>query len=153
MFRSLKIDPEGPMDTKLLSLWTKPLHFQNDFKRLYKPYKEKPNLSKMEVKALTELMNNKHIVIKPADKGSAVVVLGRDQYIKEVYRQLNNNTYYKKLSEPIYLQTVPMVQDILDRLQKDKFITGKQKTYLKGETQPRPRGFYILPKIHKEPNT
>jgi len=113
---------------------------REDIKRLYKPCKEKPHLSKLEVKALTELMNNKHIVIQPADKGSAVVVLGRDQYITEVNRQLNNKTYYKKLTDPIYLQTVPRVQDILDRLQKDKFITAKQKT----STRTLTHGQYLL---------
>ncbi|KAK2808422.1 hypothetical protein Q5P01_000626 [Channa striata] len=121
------------------------------FKQYFRSYREKPNLSQEEVKALRELMRNRHIVIKPADKGSVVVILSRQQYIAEVSRQLQDNMYYKKLEEPIYLETVPMVHDILDKLKRKKFITGNQNKYLKGEIEPRSRRFYILPKIHKAP--
>ncbi len=41
----------------------------------YKPkYPKRPNLSNEEKIALRKLQNNPNIVIKPADKGSAVVV-------------------------------------------------------------------------------
>lgn len=117
----------------------------------FKVVKRAPNLSVREVKALRELMGNKTIVIKPADKGSAVVILSREQYVTEVKRQLSDSIYYKKLKEPIYLQTIPMVSRILDELYNKRVINKKQSSYLKGEGQPRPRRFYILPKIHKEP--
>lgn len=117
----------------------------------FKVVKRAPNLSVREVKALRELMGNKTIVIKPADKGSAVVILSREQYVTEVKRQLSDGIYYKKLKEPIYLQTIPMVSRILDELYNKRVINKKQSSYLKGEGQPRPRRFYILPKIHKEP--
>lgn len=124
---------------------------QKDLNKYFKSYKEKPNLSQEEEETLRELMHNKQIVIKPADKGSAVVILGRDQYIMEAYRQLHDQKYYTKLREPIYLQTVPMVHRILDDLYKKKFINQKQRQYLKGDLEPRPRKFYMLPKIHKQP--
>ncbi len=121
------------------------------FKKHYKSIREKFNISLQEVKALRELTNTKHIVIKPADKGSAVVILSREQYILEVERQLNDSVYYKKLEKPIYMDTIPMVVDILDTLKKKKFINSKQRQYLIGNVQPRERRFYILPKIHKDP--
>lgn len=124
---------------------------EQEFRKHFRSFREEPNLSQDEVTALRELMRNRHIVIKPADKGSAVVILSRDQYIMEVNRQLNDKIYYRKLKEPIYLQTIPLVNDILNKLHKNKFISAKQKTYLKGSKQPRPRRFYILPKIHKDP--
>lgn len=77
---------------------------QKDFNKHFKLHMEKSNLSEEEEEvALWELMQNRHIVIKPADKGSAVVTLSRDQYVLEVNRQLQDTTYYKKLSKPIYL--------------------------------------------------
>ena len=103
--------------------------------------------------ALSELKTNKHIVIKPADKGSAVVILDRDQYILEVDRQLNDTIYYKRLDHPIYLDTIKMVKDVLDSLLRNKFINTKQRCYLMGEGEPKPRRFYVLPKIHKDPST
>lgn len=78
--------------------------------------------------------------------------MDREQYIFEVNRQLNDKNYYKKLEEPIYLKTIPIIDDILIKLKKKKFINAKQIQYLKGEPQPRERRFYILPKIHKNPN-
>lgn len=124
----------------------------NDFKNTYTFHRERLNLTQEEVKALRDLRNNKHIVIKPADKGSAVVIMGRDQYIFEVQRQLNDKVYYRKLTEPIYLKTVPVVHSIIKSLKEKKFINGKQEKYLKGDREPRERKFYILPKIHKEPS-
>lgn len=124
----------------------------DDFKNTFRVYKEECNLTKEEMEALKDLRNNKHIVIKPADKGSAVVIMGREQYIFEVQRQLNDQVYYKKLVEPIYLKTVPEVHSIINTLKEKKFINGKQQQYLKGDLEPRERKFYILPKIHKDPN-
>lgn len=156
-------EKSAPRPFTPLSIWTPPpeklpeeVHVLikkdiQEFKRHFRFYQEKPNLSENEVKALKDLIRCKHIVIKPADKGSSVVILDRDQYIMEVNRQLSNPTYYKKLQQPIYLQTIDEVNTILNTLKSKKFITAAQKQYLKGDTQPRERRFYILPKIHKDP--
>lgn len=123
------------------------------FNRHFRPIREKDNLSLEEIRALKELKNAKNIVLKPADKGSAVVILSREQYILEAERQLNDTVYYKKLDKPIFMETVPLIHEIIDTLKNKKFINSKQSTYLKGETQPRERRFYILPKIHKDPKS
>ncbi|KAK2810864.1 hypothetical protein Q5P01_000343 [Channa striata] len=111
----------------------------------------RPNFNMEEDRALMELKQNNHIIIKPADKGSAVVVMDREQYLWEGYRQLNNNTYYNKLNGPIYPDTVPLVEKIIQTLHDKKFITTKQKKYLLSSSEPRARLFYLLPKIHKDP--
>lgn len=120
------------------------------FKNSYVQVRELPNVSRDDLRELTELKQNKNIVIKPADKGNAVVIMDRDQYVFEANRQLTDKTYYMPLTKPIYTETVPLVHAILESLHKKKFITAKQKTYLKGPSEPRVRRFYILPKIHKE---
>lgn len=120
-------------------------------KNNYRTFQEKHNLSIQEIKALRELQKNKNVIIKPADKGSAVVILSRTQYTFEVERQLKDKEYYQKLDEPIHMNTIPMVDKILDQLKAKKFINAKQKAYLKGDRHPRERRFYILPKIHKDP--
>lgn len=117
-----------------------------------KPLQEIHNLSVDEVKALRQLERAKNIIIKLADKGSAVVIMGREQYLFEVERQLNDNIYYKKLIQPIYKDTIPLIDDILNSLKEKKIIKTNQFKYLKGDSQPRARRFYILPKIHKEPD-
>ena len=41
------------------------------------------NLTKVEREALQDLMYDKNIVIKPADKGSAIVICDKQDYLKE----------------------------------------------------------------------
>ena len=50
------------------------------------------NLSNSELSALRELKLNNDIVIKPADKGGAIVVMDRSLYVAEGERQLHNTT-------------------------------------------------------------
>lgn len=124
--------------------------FKNCYNSLEDPFRLK-NLNMEELKALESLKKAKHIVIKPADKGSAVVLMDREQYILEAQRQLNDKMYYKRLDGPIYLQTIPLIQDILLKLKKKRIINKRQLQYLQGDLHPRERRFYVLPKIHKDP--
>lgn len=107
-------------------------------------------MTKKETIALHQLIHNKHIVIKPADKGSAVVIMDREQYTKEAHRQLQNKDYYRPLTRPIYTRTIPVIHRMIDNLKNKGFIDELQRQYLKGQGAPRPRRFYMLPKIHKE---
>uniref|UniRef100_A0AAY4A928 Reverse transcriptase n=1 Tax=Denticeps clupeoides TaxID=299321 RepID=A0AAY4A928_9TELE len=104
-------------------------------------------------KALQELKRNKEIVIKPADKGSVVVIMDREQYVWEANRQLSKTEHYQRLDKPIFPDTVPKIKIILDDLVKENFIKNKQWKYLHETIGSRPRQFYLLPKIQKEPTT
>ena len=53
------------------------------------------NLTSKEQEALYDLKNDKNIVIKSADKGSAVVVWDREDYIKEAEKQLGDSDVYE----------------------------------------------------------
>lgn len=110
-----------------------------------------PNLTAGEIKAITQLQNNKKIVIKPADKGNAVVILDRDQYVWEARRQLDVKQHYCPLDGPMYPQTFETVRKILKEMCEKNVIKEKQLEYLLGSGTPRARRFYLLPKIHKEP--
>lgn len=115
--------------------------------------KEQPNLTHAERKALKELKSNQNIVIKPADKGSNIVLMDQEDYIQEAQRQLADTNYYKPLQEPLYGDTTVKIRQILQRMVKNRTITPRQRQYLQGPNPPRPRIFYLLPKIHKEPET
>lgn len=117
------------------------------------PKPENPNLTSEEVEALQHLLCNNSIVVKPADKGGKVVIMNRTDYIKEGYRQLDDPKYYCKLSTPIYHTTATQISTILDSLKKSRTLNSKQIEYLKGDPNPKPRRFYLLPKIHKPPET
>ena len=120
------------------------------FKALNWGLKPKPNLETAEIEALKELQHTNSIVIKPADKGNAVVIMDREQYIWEGLRQLNNSEHYKKLETPIYPQNIQLIKEILDNLFHEGYLNKKQREYFLGDTTPRSRRFYLLPKIHKD---
>ena len=54
--------------------------------------------------AITNLTRNRDIIIKPADKGSAVVVMDRSDYITEGYKQLCDTRFYKKVETDLMAQ-------------------------------------------------
>lgn len=103
--------------------------------------------------AIRELQNNRQIVIKPADKGSKIVLMDKQQYRLEANRQLEDEKYYKNI--PSSIQTVVQLQirQIVRQLFHKKYISAKQRDYLLGSDDPRSRQFYLLPKIHKWPDT
>lgn len=146
--RSHWVPPTDALPQEIVSLVKTDLQA---FSRHFRPRREFPNLTEDEAEALRELRDNKHIVIKPADKGSVVVICSREQYLWEGYRQLNDKKYYLKLKKPIYLDTIPMIQKIAQTLYEKKYINAKQRSYLIGKSEPRARRFYMLPKIHKDP--
>ena len=55
------------------------------------------NLTSAERIALGRLRQRMDVVIKPADKGSAVVFLSKEDYINEAEQQLNNHSPYVRL--------------------------------------------------------
>jgi len=57
------------------------------------------NLTVAERDALSALKSNSNIVIKPADKGGAVVICDRALYRAEGLRQLLNTDYYKEIQQ------------------------------------------------------
>ena len=56
------------------------------------------NLTNSEWKALYGLKNDKSIIIKTADKSSAVVVSDRKDYIKDAEKQLGDKEDYEEVS-------------------------------------------------------
>ncbi len=54
------------------------------------------NLTKEENQAIYELSSNPDIVIKKADKGSAIVIQDSTNYVSECERQLNDTEFYER---------------------------------------------------------
>uniref|UniRef100_A0A3P8PXM6 Uncharacterized protein n=1 Tax=Astatotilapia calliptera TaxID=8154 RepID=A0A3P8PXM6_ASTCA len=95
-----------------------------------------PNVSRLlseERQALRELKENENIVIKPADKGSKIVIMDKQQFRLEAQRQLGNTKSF------IHCTIIN--------------ISAKQRDYFLCPDDPRLRLFYLLPKIHKSPDT
>ena len=54
------------------------------------------NITHGERTVLQSLIFSEDIIIKPADKGSAVVVMDKSAYIREAERQLSDDRFYNK---------------------------------------------------------
>ena len=113
----------------------------------YKPSR-RDNLSREERLALKELTENTNIIIKPADKGSAVVIMNRTDYLKEGFRQLSDTKYYTRLENEPTLDFHKEVKNFVQDMWQNTEIDDSVQTYLMRDTQKTPQ-FYLLPKIHK----
>lgn len=68
-----------------------------------------------------DLKSNMNIVIKPADKGSAVVVMNTTDYIREAEKQLSNTSHYQRIPEDLTTKHErEVLQFLCNLLVKDK---------------------------------
>ena len=111
------------------------------------------NITTPQRQALHNLKSRQEIIIKPADKGGQIVLQDRTNYVLEATRQLNDISYYRPLTQPMFLETQMIVRNLIDQMKREHLITKKQAHYLYGPDLPRARLFYLLPKIHKPPES
>jgi len=110
----------------------------------------RPNLTKSQIRTIKQLKNNADIIIKPVDKGGAVVVMQTQLYRSEAIRQLSNTKYYRPLDSPLYVVMAQRIYEILHRMSREAKISQANVSYLKPDLKTiTPRYFYLLPKIHK----
>ena len=106
------------------------------------------NLTSDEQQALHDLQSQKGLVIRPADKGSAIVVQDADAYHKEVMCQLLDRRFLKALDVNPADEHQEAVRDVVGDLLDHGVINQKTARDLV-ETKVRSPHFYTLPKIHK----
>ena len=105
------------------------------------------NLTADEIGALKNLRTRDDIVIKPADKGGAVVVWSRQAYIQEALRQLDSQQHYT----PNPGSRLSTDNTIIFKTIKQEIDSGNlpHSGHLLKVQTPRQPHFYMLPKIHK----
>jgi hypothetical protein len=106
------------------------------------------NLNSDEKQALAELKKATNIIIKPADKGSAVVIQDIQDYIDEGLRQLSDVNYYIETPYDLTHTHNELITNLIKYLHHSDQISDKCKNYLIN-TSPRTPQLYLLPKIHK----
>ena len=119
------------------------------------PLRKKPryNTSKKERQALQHLKKNENIVIKPADKGGAIVIQNKEDYIKEGERQLANTTHYKMVEDYKKLRK-EFIKEVELNLKSflSKGYINEDLYKILYRSNPRTSNLYLLPKIHKKDN-
>ena len=109
---------------------------------------QKSNLSSAEKLAKIALSNDTSIVIKKADKGSAVVLQNREDYIKEGLRQLSDRKFDRLQEDNLTELHSNIIKEAVNSMVISKEISLKTSEYLT-PINARTSKFYLLPKIHK----
>ena len=112
----------------------------------------KDNLTPHERAAIRKLKDNHEIIIKPADKGGAVVIMDREAYKQEGLRQLLNTKYYREITCPTATTTSQQINEVIDSIWNKGFISTRQREFLRTTPPTTNRPFYLLPKVHKPRN-
>ena len=93
-------------------------------------------------------MSDDELIIKPADKGSAVVVWSKHDYLLEAKSQLNNTKVYEKWKgnplQKVNTGIKSVLRNMLNRKEIDKRIMDDLLI-----KRPQLGRFYLLPKIQK----
>ena len=111
------------------------------------PQNKYNNLTREEQSALYNLKNDKNIIIKSADKGSAVVVWDGDDYIKEAEKQLGDQEIYEEVCndpEPL----ISTIHNTIEKIRLRGDLSADTIKYFMVK-DPKFACFYLLPKIHK----
>ncbi|CAJ0928416.1 unnamed protein product, partial [Ranitomeya imitator] len=102
----------------------------------------------MERSALEKLSSNKSLIIKPVDKGGAMVTMDKTDYMSEIHRQLSDTEVYEVITHNLTNTIADKILSILDHHAQHGTIDKKLRDYLI-KSEPIIPIFYILPKIHK----
>ena len=105
------------------------------------------NLTNSERKASYDLKNDKSIVIKGADRGSAVVVWDREEYINEAEKQLGDEEVYEEVSNNA-ASLLKTINAVISKIRKRGNLKDDKLNYFIMKA-PKFTRFYLLPKIHK----
>ena len=112
---------------------------------------KKGNLSVAEEEAILELMMDKDIIVRPADKGSGVVVMNTKDYWDGLNREVDDGSTYRPTEGDQTKMIYKKVKLLADRLYKQGYIGKHLHRYL---IPPVPKAGFIQgnPKLHKEGN-
>ena len=100
---------------------------------------------------MEELRIRDDLIFTKADKGGALVIMDVKDYVSEVNRQLDDEQFYKKLTNDPTQVYVECINTTIERFKEEGVITDKIAEGLKTD-EPKTSKFYLNPKIHKKNN-
>ena len=107
-------------------------------------------MSPSEKQALHHLTKRDDVIIKPADKGGAVVVWSRPFYDAQAHRQLSDGRFYERLNHDPVKEYQQVLKTAVKQMIQTNALPASAKNLIL--QTPRTSRFYLLPKIHKENN-
>jgi len=109
------------------------------------------NVSAEESKAMKTLLDDNNIVIRPADKGSGIVVVDTADYVMNMEKEMNDKESYQISNGNGKEESIKIVKKVANKLYREGLICKELKDYLipKNPQEARVKG---NPKIHKKDN-
>ena len=156
-----KGEPFAPHPFHKPSGWTLPPPKNDNFNQFFSnikqeiklflntPITERNHIPSQLINALHQLQNDQNIIIKPADKGGATVVLNKQDYNDKVLHILSDKTFYRQMTHNLTTSILHKVQSLIEHLHIKGIIDDKTHTFLSPKNPPRTPLFYGLPKVHK----
>ena len=90
----------------------------------------KDNLPHRESREPKDLTRNKNIVLKKANKGTATVIMNRQDKIKERQSLLDDRNNYRPLVEPMIESASQKVQQLVNSLSQEGHIDSMTEKWL-----------------------
>ncbi len=109
------------------------------------------NITTEEYRAIKDLKKDNSILILPADKGRATVILDKSEYHQKILSMLSDDKTYKKLKRDPALALERKMNSLLLSLKRAGSLPDALYYRLRSSAKTTPL-LYGLPKIHK-PNT
>jgi hypothetical protein len=106
------------------------------------------NLTQQQRQCIKDLRSNPDCIIKPADKGGAIVLMTKSQYLEKANALLQDRRHYRKIPTDMTNTYNKQITEYVKDQKERGNITMEVATYLTTKS-PRTAIFYVLPKIHK----
>lgn len=108
------------------------------------------NITGGEREELQRLSDACSFTVTPVDKGSSWMIVPRNHYEAEAYRQLTNEQFYVPLPAEYDHLVRQRVLNALSYLRAKGFLSKREESALQPERDFNLRNFYLLPKVHKD---
>ena len=106
------------------------------------------NISVSERNAIYSLKDNNNIIITSVDKGGAIVILNRVDYVNYMDNYLSDGAFYMKLHRNLDNKVMKKISLFTAKYSHCLDANNKEKDFLT-DFEHKPANFYGVPKIHK----
>lgn len=108
----------------------------------------KLNVTREENSAFYELLHDKDIVIRPADKGSGIVVVDKDSYVQSLQKEMDDSDSYEATGNDQTEEIQKKVKRLVGRMHREGAISDDLKQYLTPRYSQKGK-LKGNPKLHK----
>ena len=118
------------------------------YRALRHSHPPRSNLRKEEMKALKQLKTDKEHIVLTADRGVALVVMDRQEYIQKTRAILEDTNTYRPIPTDPTTKLKNRLMNILKKIKREVEMDANtyKRMYPTGASEPK---FYGMPKTHK----